>query len=175
MPRDGKRLKLLSQITPFEYDQETYLIIRRTLDMGRINLRIRGFSLIDLVLTLATTSIILAISVPNFKQLLVDSRFRRQLSLVHARLEKYILEARQLEQEVTIQFKDQEVTARVTSGQIHLIESLALPNNIGLKDAATITISNSGVVTPKTITFVSAYHQCSLVVSLRGRIREVCL
>lgn len=136
----------------------------------------RGFSLPELLVALALSSLMLAVSIPsiarwNSRRALVAEGARLSLSLENAYIAALSYGA-----PVTVSFKNNRV--RALMGENRTLSSYAPNARVVVANKSTdqgdLTFYPTHTATPATIVIKSSAGECSVVISLRGRMRSTC-
>jgi hypothetical protein len=137
----------------------------------------RGFSLIETLVTVSFISVLVGIALPS----MAASAGRRAASLEAMRLqgalERCYSAAMLRERPITVTFQGTRMAASAIGNQP--LFWYAAQQGIALtfksKDQNKLVFYPSHTATPATILVTSASATCSVVVSLRGRMRRECL
>jgi prepilin-type N-terminal cleavage/methylation domain-containing protein len=133
-----------------------------------------GFSLPELLVTMAITLVLVVISVPSVVHLSAKHHVLQDLTLIRLTVERYINLASITgkEYEVRIRPPTIEVT---TLGHRLVYRSRQIRSTLGRAlEEKRLVIYPSGALSPVTVELHNARTACSLIVSLRGRVRSTC-
>ncbi len=136
----------------------------------------RGYSLLETVLTMALASTLAAVAIPSISSWRARHITLREAKRVQRALERAYIIA--LLRETTVEVSITATGLVATSQDGTPIFLLSVPPNTSIqlksKEQQSIHFYPSHTATPTTIVVTQSAHQCSVVLSLRGRTRREC-
>ena len=133
----------------------------------------RGYSLLEVVITLALTSIILGISVPSFnmlQHLSLREDAWKTVSVVTRAKNLALLKAA----DYYVLFQPLSVTIVTERGQIISSQRVRASLQMRGEDSFRIVFSQNGVTSPTTLNLTHGGRSCQVIITLRGRVRSSC-
>lgn len=122
-----------------------------------------GLHLLDLLIALVVLGVVLVLSVPSFSQVLGSSALKRETEQLQLVLESLILTA-------VGQEKDLELVIKYHSYRASTGEWRALKPGLRITTPQTLRFYKSGVCTPGSIVLSDTKKDCTITLSLRGRV-----
>ena len=135
-----------------------------------------GFGVLEVLLTLGITSALAAVVLPSLARWAQHRAVYQESERVRLSLERSYLAALSFETPVTLSFSGSSTEAHLENGGA--LFKLFHPENITVTlkspEQKSLMFYPSHTATPTTIVIKSPYHECSVVLSLRGRVRSLC-
>jgi len=137
----------------------------------------RGFSLIEMLVTVSLVSALVGIALPSMGSWIGHRTVWLEAKRLQGALERCYSAAVLREQPVTVTFQRSRMTALITNSQpfFSYVPHHAIELTFKSSEQNKLVFYPSHTVTPATILVRSASAECSVIVSLRGRIRSECL
>jgi prepilin-type N-terminal cleavage/methylation domain-containing protein len=137
----------------------------------------RGASLIELLLSLAITSILFLIAAPSLPGLGRRQKVLTESARIRLALEQGYMSALAHDATVVASFGEHGIDLGFARGPsiLHLSPPTGVTVRMKSPDQKEIAFYPTHTATPATVLIESGSLTCSIVVSLRGRIRSVCV
>ena len=137
----------------------------------------RGASLIELLLSMAITSILFSIAAPSLSSLRGREHVLAESARIRLALEQGYISALAHDAVVVASFGDHGVDLVFARGPsiLHLSPPPGVTVRMKSPDQKEIAFYPTHAATPATVLIESGSLTCSIVVSLRGRVRSLCV
>jgi len=138
-----------------------------------------GFGLIDLLILLSISSIILALSVPQISAFSQAGILRHETRRLESTIKSLTIASLQHRESLALTLYPDRYTIYYPSAvsplpsvnhQLHRSVSI----DLGSHDKREIVFYQSGVNSPSSINLLGKHQSCTVVLSLRGRVRSEC-
>lgn len=144
----------------------------------RLHTEAAGFHLLELTMVLLTVTALAGLGVWSASALQAV-RLRGEANALAARIQESMLRALQQEQDFVLELTREGYAFSPRSTDATPLFTHSLPRGMrvaGLEAGAkrVVRIYSSGTVTPETLTIETERMQCTIVLSLRGRVRLKC-
>ena len=137
-----------------------------------ISRNVHGFSMPELIVTLALVAILLMGSFPIIRAPRT-ALLKEESTRIKNTIQFGILNALKTQRELSINFTESSYTLNEL-GSGNLIFKNKLPETVSILTAKSIRFFPSGVTSPGTISISNGSSECSITVSLRGRVQVKC-